>query len=503
MNRLRRALSGASRDFYEADTRLLAIFRIAFGTLLLGYTLFVPVGHRLDAYFTDAGLYPLDLLAVDYPAGHRHTLFQFAHDRETALLIFGLTAVVDLLFALGVFTRFTGPLAVLLTISLHHRVPFVVNGSMLTMHLLGLWSVLLPLGRHASFDAWLARRRGRPTHPLRVRSFAVLALRLQLFAIYYFNVVHKTGDTWRDGTAVHYVLWQQRAALPTAILLREHEPAWFSQVASYGTLVIEALIALLLVLPVFRTKARRIGAVLILFLHTAFATMLDLGPFPFVFACAAILFLASDDGQFLPAWLGGGVPAVDERNDAPHPFVRRVRETVLVLFGIHAFFCVWDGNPAMRFVLGPAWLPAPVVAVRDALFLNQGWSLFAPNAPTGDVVIMPVVVLADGRHVDVRRRRPPDFDIADGRYLEPNFFDQTFDARLVTQPNPGRSRAFADYVARVPMLERWEGERRARAVLVHVLSGPRPAPGAPPTPLPRSEVPIMVDYPDGAPPVRR
>lgn len=497
--RARAKLSGWSRDFYEADTRWLALFRIAFGALLFGYALWVPMGQRLDAYFTDAGLLPMDVFQSVQPVDHRYTLFRFAHDRSDALLVFRITALIDLLFALGAFTRLTGPLAVLLTISIHHRAAYVVNGSMITMHLLGLWSVLLPLGRHASVDAWIARRRGIILAPLRVRSFAVLALRLQLFAIYYFNVVHKTGETWRRGTAVHYVLWQQRAAWPTAIFVREHEPRWFSVVASHGTLVVELALAILVLLPVYRVPARRLAAVLIVVLHGAFATMLDLGPFPFVFACAALLLLASEDGRVLPGWLDGGAVAEDERVAARWPWARRAREAVLIAFGVHAFFCTWDGNPAMQLVFGRPHMPQAFVAIRDALSVPQAWRLFAPDAPAGDMVLLPVVVLADGRQLDVRRRAPPDFEVADGRYLSPDAFDQTLDARLVFQPDWVRTNAFADYIARVPSLEGWPERDDVRQVRVYVYSGPRPAPGERPRPLPDVSGLVIRDYPDGAP----
>ena len=51
----------------------------------------------------------------------------------------------------------------------------------------------------------------RPLHTL-----AVLAIVLQILAIYSLNVAHKTGMTWHGGTAVHYVLWQNRMSTTLA-----------------------------------------------------------------------------------------------------------------------------------------------------------------------------------------------------------------------------------------------------------------------------------------------
>ncbi len=507
--RLPASVRGLARDFLEADSRWLAVFRIAFGLLLLGHTLTVPLGQRLVAYFTDLGAVPTWLLAEEAPAHHAATLFRFVHTPDQARWLFGLMAAVDLAFAVGLFTRVTGPLAVLLTVSLHHRVPFVVDGSMVAMHLLGLFSVALPLGRHLSVDAYLRRSRGLADAPIRIRSLAIAGFRAQLFVLYFFNVVHKNGETWTRGTAVHYVLWQQRAALPSAVALREHAPLWFSPVATYGTLMIEAAIAALVVLPFARTAARRSAALLMLLLHGSFATLLDLGPFPFVFACAALLLLVSEDGALLPSWAGGGgaspTASPEIRADAPRSSRYRwaARELVVGFFMLHAAYCTWQGNRAARSALGepPRWEFGE--RVRDALYLSQEWFLFAPDAPTSDMVLMPVVVLADGRHVDVRRHAPPDFGLIDGRPLDTDYFDQTFDVLLVHQGGPHRLRAYADYVARIPTIERWAGERKVRQVLVHNLSTERPAPGARSLPIPRSEVPYMRDYPNGAHPPRR
>ena len=50
----------------------------------------------------------------------------------------------------------------------------------------------------------------------------MLALLLQITVIYYFNVVHKGGPTWRDGSAVHYALHQDRLVTWLGWKLRPH-----------------------------------------------------------------------------------------------------------------------------------------------------------------------------------------------------------------------------------------------------------------------------------------
>lgn len=495
MSRLGAFRSAVAKDFLEADTRWLAVFRLVFGTYLVGYAIHVTRFGRLDRYFTDLGLFPTDLLRLFYPVHHDFTLFRFAHTHEQAVGVFALTLIVYAAFALGIFTRITAPLAFLATVSLHHRVPMIVNGAMLVTIQLLLWSMFLPLGRHASFDAWLARRRGRELPPLRVRSLAMLAVRLQLAAVYLFNVLHKGGHTWTSGQAVHLVLWQQRAVLPFAKLIREHEPAWFSPVATYGTFFVESLLVLLVLLPVARTGARRLAAATMLAFHWGLQSMLNLGPFPWVFSMAALLLLTSEDGSIV-AWVVGpsGTAAEESAHVARAP--RIARETAIAIMLVHALLLGWIGNPALRVAFGPA-RPMPMVsAIGERLYLVQAWSLFAPDAPTRDLVLMPVVTLRDGRVLDARRRRPPDFRLLDGRLLETDFFQQTYDPVAVIHHDARWWHAYGEYLRCVPTLERWAGERRVDAVAIHHLEIERPPYGVRPTVEGTSQVPFMQSYAD-------
>lgn len=462
--------------------------------MLLGYVSLIAMRGRLDAYFTDDGLLPLSVLEAHHLVDFAHTPFRYVHTHAEAVAAFVLIGGVYVALATGFMTRVAAPLALFATVSLHHRVPMVVNGSMITMHMLLLWSMFLPLGRHASFDAWFLSRRGERLPPLRVRTFAVFAFRCQLAVIYLFNVLHKGGTTWKDGSAVHYVLWQSRALLPFGRFIRTHETAWFSPLATYGTFVVESLIVALVLLPVARTNARRLAAGLMLIFHLGLGTVLDLGPFPFVFSCAALLLLASEDGAVLARVLRTNTEALDERHADAHPrlqWLRTLRETAIVALAIHAAIMMWTDNAALRLAFGRATEVPWARAVADAAMLHQGWSLFAPDAPTRDVILMPVVTLADGRVVDVRTRREPDFELLDGRLLDVDFFHQTYDAVMSTQGSGAAWQAYGDYLARLPRLAGWAGERRVSEVVIHQIGVARPAFGEPPGDVDEARVRYM------------
>jgi hypothetical protein len=79
------------------------------------------------------------------------------------------------------------------------------------------------------------------TGSLAIVSLAVLALTLEIANAYIFNAVHKGGQTWRSGTAVHYVMHQDRMCTPLAVLMRPYMTLWLSRIMSWGALATEAI----------------------------------------------------------------------------------------------------------------------------------------------------------------------------------------------------------------------------------------------------------------------
>ena len=124
-----------------------------------------------------------------------------------------------------------------MTTSLHNRILFAENWGGVAIGALMVWTVFLPMGRRFSVDAVLASMRARPDETPEelaagvpppdnrpATSLAVLGLLLQIAIIYWFNYVHKSGPTWKDGTAVYYVLHQERIITWLGLWVREHVP---------------------------------------------------------------------------------------------------------------------------------------------------------------------------------------------------------------------------------------------------------------------------------------
>ena len=158
-------------------------------------------------------------------------------------------------------------LAAILLVSINSRNIMLENGGWVVLTLLTVWTMFLPLGRRFSVDALIASFRERKettvealndrSRPVRetspVVSLAIVALIAQWVVIYYFNVVHKTGREWRDGSAVYYFFEQDRMVTTLGGWLRELMPVGLFRVMTFSALVIERAIAILLDSP-FRTK---------------------------------------------------------------------------------------------------------------------------------------------------------------------------------------------------------------------------------------------------------
>src|SRR5204863_7234768 len=118
----------------------------------------------------------------------------------------------------------------------------------------------------------------RETDNTPVVSLAVLALVMQLANAYLFNALHKGGQTWKTGSAVHYVLFQDRMVTWFAVWMRPHMTLWLSRIMSWSALATEAVLPFLLLAPSRKIQlvTRRMAIAAIIGLHLGFQTFITL-----------------------------------------------------------------------------------------------------------------------------------------------------------------------------------------------------------------------------------
>src|SRR5579862_4672104 len=192
-SRARRAVAWFVRTYLTADLRSLAAGRIVLASVLL--LDLVKRWVQLGSWYTNDGLVPNHTLLWRPSFAHVFSFFYMASYTHEAALGFVVCALAYTALLLGVRTRWAQVASTICMMSLHGRVLLFDNGGDVVLGLLCIWTTFLPTGRLWSVDAVLARRRPRE---LRVVSLAVLAVTCQLAFVYFFNAVHKSGETWRD-----------------------------------------------------------------------------------------------------------------------------------------------------------------------------------------------------------------------------------------------------------------------------------------------------------------
>ncbi|UUO08332.1 HTTM domain-containing protein [Blastopirellula sp. J2-11] len=111
-----------------------------------------------------------------------------------------------LMFTLGLYTRITGVLSFIITISYAHRVPGALFGLDQINGLLIMYLMLGAAGEAYSLDYWLKRRRNVRMDGPRQSTVANISIRLiqiHMCIIYLFAGLSKLGgETWWDGSAM-------------------------------------------------------------------------------------------------------------------------------------------------------------------------------------------------------------------------------------------------------------------------------------------------------------
>ena len=524
---MRARVWGFIRDrWLSIDLRTLGLFRIAFGLCLMANLMDHATGGNLTTFFSNDGVLT-NHFALFAPIQLRvwSLLFAFSRPGEVAVAFAAIFAVY-LLYTVGWHTRLMQVAALICFISIQNRNLLLQDGGSFTCSAIAVWTTFLPLGARFSIDAWmrqqrlLARGGAAPAAepPPRHVSFVCLALLLQLAVIYGFNAANKSGETWRGGSAVHYILWLNSRNTWLAGVLRAHEPGWFSPILTRATLAFEWSAPFLALCPVWQRPLRRLLIAGMWCFHLGIASLMSLGPFAYAMMTFSLLLLGADDWTVLESrsrslrtfaarrlrlprvarlaarlapfweyWLARGRArsVADESVSTPAPVAQartrwqwlalELREVAAVFLAILMFIELTIANNVP--VLGerlkdrPEWMGDVLYYLR----VYQTWSMFAPDVPRDDGMIVVDAVLADGSHIDPLTGAAPNFESPLGG---PCRYDHDWSEYTYYFPWD-RHRAyrggFRDYL--VTRTASWPAERKVRSFEVLWISADLPPPG--------------------------
>ena len=302
-------------NYMTIDARSLGLGRIVLAIVLL-----VDLLRRIPditLFYSNAGLVPNHMMLWRPPTQWMFSFFFILSRPEEVAVGFVVCGLIYLGLLVGWRTRLMQFLSLIAVLSLHGRVTLMENGGDWMLGEVALWTAFLPLGLRFSVDAVrasLRKRRETTAAELadrdalqpegigpRVVSLAAFALVLQLANSYLFNALHKGGVTWREGTAVHYVLHQDRMVTWFAVWMRPYMTLWLSRILSWGSLVTESVLPILLLAPVQKVWARRVAVLAVVSLHLGFQCFINLGIFSWAMIGYAPFLLTAADWDWLAA----------------------------------------------------------------------------------------------------------------------------------------------------------------------------------------------------------
>ncbi|MGK3989670.1 HTTM domain-containing protein [Sorangium sp. So ce136] len=298
-------------SFFTFDRRTLGFTRILLGFFLIG-DLFRRSWAWSDM-FADIGVLP-NHVSLWRPQGSGNFSLVNAFSTQGELWVLWVVIFATYVCLLiGWKTKLMQVLSLVFVTSMNGRVLLIENGGYVVHNLLLLWTCFLPMGDRFSLDALLAslkRSRERTADDLNDRTtiddplkpvshVTVLGpvLLIQIAAIYFFNVVHKTGPAWKNGTAIHYVLYVDRMVTPIVADVRDYAPKFLILFMTKMVISFEAAIPVCLLAPVGRAWARRLTMVMMNVLHIGFGMTFVLGPFAWALCVMSTLLFGREDWE--------------------------------------------------------------------------------------------------------------------------------------------------------------------------------------------------------------
>jgi hypothetical protein len=273
--------------FYKSmilDLRALAVMRI-----LIGFNLFIDLCVRfsdLKAHYTDQGILPISLarkmFASDFMAPelknnpYLFSLHFISGDYAFQLFLFLIMFIASLLLIVGYKTKWITPLVWLLVLSLHNRniLGFYPGDYLLRMVL--LFGIFLPWGRYYSFD-WIKSREDKAY----IFGGSIAFCFLIFVALFFIMAgLSKTGESWGDGTAIHYMLIRHRLKTGYGDFLI-HYPLLLSAL-SYFTLWFEKLAPLFIFIGWKNGLIRTFTLVSLGLMLASFGFFLNIHLLPFI-----------------------------------------------------------------------------------------------------------------------------------------------------------------------------------------------------------------------------
>ncbi|NOT29083.1 MAG: HTTM domain-containing protein [Planctomycetes bacterium] len=472
-------------EFFAIDLRSLAVFRIGLGFLLL-LDLYGRA-QTLRMHYTGEGCYPrelaLELVQPDLALFH---VFLLSDRVEVQALLFGVFALLALLFVLGWHTRVVSVLVFVLLVSLVRRNHWACHTGDGWLETLFFWAMFLPLGARFSLDRLHGRApptrgpSGLPT-PTEL-SIATAGVLIQI-AIFYVmaGYLKSRYDVWTRGEAVWVFTHVIEYTRPFGAWLGQYPRA--CSLLTLGTLVVEGLGPFFLFVPFWTARLRTVLVLVLACFHLTLQATIHIGIFQMICITSLALYLPSStwDGlvRRVPAsWRARWevlASAFVRRFGVTGPVAPRAAfarasslATGALLVPVLAVILVSNVNSAVRNPYdkgdrGPLPLPLWLEQYGRMFCVVQSWNMFTDIDRAFFGWFLVLGQQEDGQLVDVLEGRPAGALRPPEHYARafPNHNSRRYWREMARPEREDLQKAMCDYLAR-------EWRREGRTPLTHL-----------------------------------
>jgi hypothetical protein len=278
--------------FEPESTSVVAIWRIAFGLIVLAWSL--ALAPDLFTFFSSGGIQP------SAPRQPWSLLHVFPSDFGL-IAIYVLLIVGSICLAIGFMSRLASVVVWLGVVSFTRRMPFILNSGDVVLQNVAFYMMLAPAGAALSVDRLLSARERFWEAPLR-SPWALRLMQVQLSALYITAVWAKLqGVPWNDGSAVHYafaIADIHRFSLPGFMV----DNPLVVNLETYSTLAVEAAVGVLVWKRVLRPWVLLAGVVL----HLLIEYTITVSFFSWIMLVCYLSFVS-------PEWLDARVVGIRSR----------------------------------------------------------------------------------------------------------------------------------------------------------------------------------------------
>lgn len=275
--------------FTPADPTPLGIVRIATGVLLFWSLAVLGLDLR-DFLGVDGWADPFVVRSFLADRGSYGWSFWLVVPDALLWPAWGLCLVVLAMFAAGLFSRVTAPLAWVIAVSTARRVPVMLFGF---DQVIAFWALYCAVtgasGQALSLDRWRAGQSGRPL-PTVSANLSIRLIQLQLCVIYGMAGLAKLqGAAWWNGTAFGMVLLAKEFRSMIDVSWLVHYPLAVN-LATHVTIAFELLYPVL----IWNRLARPILIATAVVLHLGIGLTLGLNEFGLAMIAGNLAFLRLD-----------------------------------------------------------------------------------------------------------------------------------------------------------------------------------------------------------------